>query len=106
MSPGAYTSPSGNLSRFTRNLYVCVFAQSCPIFETAWTVASQAPLPMEFSQARIVEQVGIPSPGDLLHSGIEPASLASPALASGFFTSPGLKHCFLQVPFKGDFSFS
>ena len=29
----------------------------------------------------------VPSPGDLLNPGIEPASLASPALASRFFTT-------------------
>ena len=48
---------------------------------------------------------GLPSapPGDIPNLGIEPASLASPALASGFFTSPELKHHFLQVPFKGNF---
>ena len=28
-----------------------------------------------------------PPPGDLLNAGIEPASLMSPALASGFFTT-------------------
>ena len=34
------------------------------------------------SQARILEQVAFPSPGDLPNPGIEPVS---PALASGFF---------------------
>ena len=38
-------------------------------------------------QARIPEWVfSFPSPGDLPDPGIEPASLASPTLASGFFT--------------------
>ena len=37
-------------------------------------------------QARIVEWVAI-SPGDLPDPGIEPVSLASPALAGGFFTT-------------------
>ena len=38
-------------------------------------------------QARILEWVAIPSPGDLLNPGNEPASLASPALAGGFFAT-------------------
>ena len=38
-------------------------------------------------QARILEWVAFPSPGDLLNPGIKPTSLASPALADGFFTT-------------------
>ena len=37
-------------------------------------------------QARIWNGLPLPSPGDLPHSGIEPMSLESPALAGGFFT--------------------
>ena len=42
-------------------------------------------------QARILEWVAFPPPGDLPHTGIKPKSHESPALASGFFTteSPG-----------------
>ena len=36
-------------------------------------------------QARIMEWVGCPTPGDLPNPGIKPASLAFPALAGGFF---------------------
>ena len=35
-------------------------------------------------QARILEWVVMPPPGDLLHPGIEPMSLMSPALAGRF----------------------
>ena len=38
-------------------------------------------------QARILEWVAIPSPGDLPNPGIEPTSLACPALAGGLFTT-------------------
>ena len=38
-------------------------------------------------QARILEWVAIPSPGDLPHPGIDPVSLTSPALTGGFFTA-------------------
>ena len=41
-----------------------------------WTVARQAPLSMGFLQARILEWVGIPFPGDLLKPGIKPGSPA------------------------------
>ena len=50
-------------------------------------------------QRRILEWVAFPPPGSLLHPGIEPVSLASPALAGGFFTtlSPGKPSCVLMV---------
>ena len=38
-------------------------------------------------QARILEWVAMPSPGDLPDPGIKPASLMSPAKAGGFFTT-------------------
>ena len=41
----------------------------------------------EILQARILEWVAIPSPGDLPNLGMEPVSLRSPALAGGFFTA-------------------
>ena len=44
-------------------------------------------------QARILEWVAILPPGELPNPGIKPASPASPALASGFFTTePPGKH--------------
>ena len=38
-------------------------------------------------QARTLERVAMPRPGDLHDPGIEPASLMSPALTGGFFTT-------------------
>ena len=38
-------------------------------------------------QARVLEWVACPPPGDLPDPGIEPSSLVSPALAGGFFTT-------------------
>ena len=54
---------------------------------TPWTVVRQTPLPMEFSRQEY--WIGLPfsSPGYLAGTGIEPASPASPALASRFFTT-------------------
>ena len=39
------------------------------------------------SQARILEWVAFPPPGDLPDPGTKPMSPASPALAGGFFTT-------------------
>ena len=59
--------------------------QSCPV--SLWTVAHQAPLSMEFSRQEYRSGLPCPPPGDLPYLGIEPASLMSPALAGGFFTT-------------------
>ena len=54
---------------------------------TLWTVACQAPLSMEFSRQEYWGGLPFPPPGDLPDSGTEPASLTSPTLAGGFFTT-------------------
>ena len=53
----------------------------------AWTVAHQAPLHMEFSRQEYWNGLPFPPPEDLPNPGIEPVSLAHPALAGGFFTT-------------------
>ena len=50
-----------------------------------WTVACQAPLSMEFSREEYWSGLPFSIPRDLTNPGIEPTSLASPALAGGFF---------------------
>ena len=57
------------------------------LFVNPWTVARQAPLSMEFP--RQVYWSGLPFPisGDLLDPRMEPLSVASPALAGGFFNT-------------------
>ena len=57
------------------------------LFATPWTVAHQAPLSMGFPRPEYWSGLPFPSPGDLPSSGIELKSLASPALAGGFFTA-------------------
>ena len=47
----------------------------------------QALLCMRFSRQEYWRELLCPPPGDLLDLGIKPASLMSPALASGFFTT-------------------
>ena len=62
-------------------------AQSCPALVTWWTVAYQAPLPKGSSTQKYWCGLPCPSPGDLSNQGTKPTSLASPALAGGFFTT-------------------
>ena len=69
---------------------MCVCAQSfghvCLLL-TPWTVACQTPQSVGFSRQGYWRGLPCPPPGDLPNSGIEPMSLASPALAEGFFTT-------------------
>ena len=51
------------------------------------TVARQAPLSMGFSRQEYWSGLPCPPPGDLLDSGIQPASPTSSALADRFFTT-------------------
>ena len=55
-----------------------------PLFETLWTVARQAPLSMGFPKQEYQSGLPFPPPGDLHHSGTEPAS---PELVGGFFSN-------------------
>ena len=55
------------------------------LFPTPWTVAHQAPRPMDFSKQEYWSELPFPPPGDLPKPGILPTSL--PALADGFFTT-------------------
>ena len=57
------------------------------LFAAAWTVAHQALLSVEFSRQVYNSGFPFPSSGDLPDSGIEPTSLASPALAGRFFST-------------------
>ena len=65
--------------------------QSCfscvQVFTTLWTVACQAPLPMELSRQEHWSGLPHPPPGNLPDPGTEPPSLAPPALAGGFITT-------------------
>ena len=58
---------------------------------TPWTAARQAPLSMEFSRQEYWSGLPFSSPEDLPDPGIKPASLRSPALAGGFFTTSSMR---------------
>ena len=57
------------------------------LFVTPWTVAYQAPLFMGISSQEYWSGLPCLPPGNLPKPGIEPASVTSPALAGGFFTT-------------------
>ena len=65
---------------------VSVYAQFCLTLYGP-THCSLAPLSTEFSRQEYQNGWPLPTPGDLPNPGIEPASLVSPALAGGFFTT-------------------
>ena len=50
-------------------------------------IACQAPLSMEFSRQEYWSGLPFPTPRDRSDAGIEPMSLASPAMEGGFFTT-------------------
>ena len=68
-------------------LFTSVQFNHVRLFATPWTVARQAPLSMGFSRQEYWSGLPFPPPGDLPDPGIEPASLTSPVLAAGFFTT-------------------
>ena len=59
---------------------------------------------VEFFRQEYWSGLLFPTPGDLLDPGIKPASLVSPALAGGFFTtvSRGLPNSYLSSSAKTD----
>ena len=57
------------------------------LFANPWSVALQAPLSMEFLRQEYWSGLPCPLPGDLSDPKTETASLMSPALAGGFFTT-------------------
>ena len=64
---------------------------------TALAVDCRAPLSMGFYRQEYWSGWSFPPPGDLLNTGIKPTSLASSALAGGFFTTePPRKTHFLN----------
>ena len=65
---------------------VCMLSH-VQLFVTSWTVARQAPLSMGSSRQEYWSGLLLPPAGDLPDPGIKPASLVSPALAGGFFTT-------------------
>jgi len=88
ISPGHSTTTSESVVP-SRCVHACVLSHYSRVwlFGTLWTGVHQAPLSLGFSMQEYWSGLPCPPPGDLLDSGIEPASLTSPALTSVFFTT-------------------
>ena len=67
-------------------LLLCRFSH-VQLVATPWTVAQQSPLSVGFPRQEYWKGLPCPPPGDLPNPGIKPASLVSPALVVGFFTT-------------------
>ena len=78
---------TGFLQARTLEWVAISFSKSCPILCDLMDCACQAPLSMEISRQEYWSELPFSPPGDLPHPGIEPESLASPALAGRFFTT-------------------
>ena len=57
------------------------------LFVSPWTVARQAPLPMEFSRQVYWSGLPFPTPRDIPDLGIKLVSFVLPALIDEFFTT-------------------
>ena len=78
-NPGSTTSQLG--------LYCAQQVSSIQLFVIPWTEPHQAPPSMELSRQEYWSGLPFPPPWNLPNPGIEPASLVSPALTGGFFTT-------------------
>ena len=75
------------------SLHACVYAMSlrlCPTLFYSMDCSCQTPLSMGLSRQEYWSGLPGHPPGDLPNLGMEPTSLLSPALASGFFTTSAL----------------
>ena len=70
---------------------VVLVAQSCPTLYDPTDCSPPGSSVHGILQARILEWIAIPSPGDLPDPGIEPVALASPALVGGLLTTSATK---------------
>ena len=79
---------------------MCCVLSRVQLFGTPWIVASQDPLSIEFSKQAYWSGLPFPTPGDLPIPGIKPLSLASPALARGFFTTNASEEAWQSEPLR------
>ena len=88
MSSLVLSLPYGSTETFIHDYWKDDMCRShLRLFATPWTIASQAPLSMEFSRQEYWSGLLFPTPGDLPNLGIKATSPASPALTGRFFTT-------------------
>ena len=79
-------------------LFVCAQSLSCiRLFGSPVDCSLPGSSVHGFFQARILDGLSFPPPGDLPNPGIKPASSVSPALAGGFFTNEPLGNLLSRV---------
>ena len=78
---------SHEFTNLNPNQTACLHAQLCPALCNPMVCSPPGSSVCGVFQARILESVAIPTPGELPYSGIELQSLWSPALAGRFFTT-------------------
>ena len=76
---------------------VCMHAKSLQLCPTPWTIACQARLAMGLPRQEYQSRLLCPPSGDLPNPGVEPMSLASPALAGRFFTTSATWEAIRQI---------
>ena len=85
--PVSRLRPSGDINLLHVYAVTAQLLSHVWLFLTPWTVAYQASLSVGFSRQKYWSGVSFPLPGGFPYPGIDPESLLSPALASGFFTT-------------------
>ena len=80
----SFARDMGKLKSRMLLLLLFSFSVMSDSFVIPWTIASQAPLSMEFPRQEYWNGLPFPSPGDLPDPGIEPTP---PALPGGLFTT-------------------
>ena len=83
---GLHASPLPSRPHHVPRTALCWALSRVRLFATPWTAAHQVPLSMGLSRQEYWRGLPFPTPEDPPDPGIEPASLASPTLAGGFFT--------------------
>ena len=85
--PGSSISKPSVFEQLLLPTFTCSLYAVCVISHVQLFLTCQAPLSMEFSRQEYWSGLSFPTPGDLPDPGIEPTSVAFPALAGRFFTT-------------------
>ena len=84
---GIMLSETSQKKANTIEFHLCVCAQSCLTLCDSTDRSLSDDCVHGIFQARTLEWVAIPTPGELPDPGIEPGSLVTPAMAGGFFVN-------------------
>ena len=84
---GTWIRPGNSAPILLLAMCLCLLTQSRPTFCDPMDCSPSGSSVHEIFQARILEWIAIPTPGDLCDPGIESASLVSSAVADGIFTT-------------------